>query len=173
MLCLKDIEEMVEVYHNSGQFAHALPYLASRFESPFSMFEEMALYYRSKGLFDVKQNRLARYEILYRFAQEIIPQKDFLPCFAECLLFDFYSREKPKVHPSFARPQSCGKQQRRETLAAFGINAASEGGCYVAYFCYDMEAAAAGRTVKYGADYLFDYTVRDPLTGACRVRRGV
>ena len=40
------------------------------------------------------------------------------------------------------------------------------------YFCYDMEAAAAGKTVKFGADYLFDYTVRDPLTGACRVRRG-
>ncbi len=177
VLRLKDIEEMVEVYHNSGQFAHALPYLASRFESPFSMFEEMALYYRGKGLFDVKQNRLARYEILYQFAQGIITEEDFLPCFAECLLFDYYCREKPKVHPSFARAQieralNYGKQKRREVLAAFGMLAGGEGSCYVAYFCYDMEAAAAGKTVKCGADYLFDYTVRDPLTGACRVRRG-
>ncbi|MDE7326668.1 MAG: B12-binding domain-containing radical SAM protein [Lachnospiraceae bacterium] len=170
VLRLKDIEDMVEVYYNSGQFVCSLPYLSTQFKSPFSMFEELALFYREEGLFDVKHSRLSRYEILYRFAQGKTAFGDFLPCFAECLLFDYYSREKPKAQPSFARAKDCDKRQRREIFVAFGIEGEQAARCYVAYFCYDMEAAGEGRTVRCGADYLFDYTVGDPLTGACKVR---
>ena len=178
---LKDIEEMVEVYYNSGQFLCSLPYLLVRFEGPFKMFERLAEYYREEGLFECRQSRMERYEILYRFAvicfskegqpvRESAGESDFPACFAQCLLYDFYCREKPKSQPGFAREMDCGKKQRKEVLAEFGVAREEAGQYYVARFDYDMDAAREGRTIKKRGYFLFDYTSRDPLSGGCAAR---
>ncbi len=182
LLRLKDIEEMVEVYYNSGQFLHAIPYLEAHFVRPFAMFEALAVYYRERGLLECKHGRMERYEILYRFAEEAAAgeparsspmgggiSQDSLACLAECLCFDLYSRERPKAFPGFAHPHRYAKQQPRELFAAFGVNKEHAGQCYVAHFCYDMEAAAGGKTQKRETDCLFDYTQRDLLSGMCAV----
>ncbi len=72
---LKEIEELTEDYYNSGQFLYTLPFLERYFSTPFQMYEELAAYYRERGLFDVKHSRLSRYEWLYRFAQEYRERK--------------------------------------------------------------------------------------------------
>lgn len=199
LLRLKDVEEMVEVYYNSGQFLCTIPYLKAHFAGPFALFEALGVYYRKAGLFDRKHGRMERYEILYRFAagyfagegsvaeraaeifgeneirQENIPdavmvkKDDFLACLAECLCFDLYSRERPKVQPYFARMQEYEKQELRGLLTGFGVGKERAGQCYVAHFCYDMGEAAGGRTKHGGMDCLFDYTSRDPLSGVCAV----
>lgn len=169
LLRLKDIEEMVEVHYNSGQFSCTLSYLLAWFEGPFKMFEELAEYYREGGLFECRQSRMERYEILYRFAEGRYSQDcaDTLACFAQCLLYDFYCREKPKSQPSFARGMDCEKGQRKEVFAEFGVAREESGQYYVARFDYDMDAAKMGRTIKRRGYFLFDYTSRDPLSGAC------
>ena len=45
---LKKIEEMVEVYYNSGQFANTLHFLVKEFASPFRMYEKLSGYYEEK-----------------------------------------------------------------------------------------------------------------------------
>ena len=188
LLHLKDIEEMVEVYYNSGQFLYSLPYLLARFEGPFKMFERLAEYYREEGLFERRHSRMERYEILYCFVKERHSQdladahcnshrdyiadqiSDFPACFAQCLLCDFYCREKPKSQLSFARAIDCGKQQLKEVFAAFGVEREESGQYYVARFDYDMDAARKGQTVKKKGYLLFDYTSRDSLSGACAIR---
>ena len=39
---LKAIEEMVEVYYNSGQFSHTMAFLEGAFSGPFAMYEALA-----------------------------------------------------------------------------------------------------------------------------------
>ena len=48
---LKRIEEMVELYYNSGQFTHTLPVLEKAFPGPFAMYEALADYYQEQGYF--------------------------------------------------------------------------------------------------------------------------
>ena len=39
------IEEMVETYYNSGKFQHTLDYLVPLYESPFSFYEQLSVYW--------------------------------------------------------------------------------------------------------------------------------
>ena len=50
---LKQIEEMVEVYYNSGQFCCTMAALEQEFASPFCMYECLAAYYDEKNAFAV------------------------------------------------------------------------------------------------------------------------
>ena len=43
---LKRIEEMIELYYNSGQFTHTLPVLEKAFSGPFAMYEALADYFQ-------------------------------------------------------------------------------------------------------------------------------
>ena len=67
---LKGVEEMTEVYYNSGQFSHTLEVLEKEFPDAFTMYEAFADFYEQKGYFAVSHARISRYEILREFLQE-------------------------------------------------------------------------------------------------------
>ncbi len=111
---LKDVEQMVELYYNSGQFSHIMPLLEQVFETPFAMYEALAEYYRSEGLFVNSPARAYRYQVLLDFAENLwekTPQsgigKDYKKtewgalC-RELLTYDMYLRENLKSRPVFA-----------------------------------------------------------------------
>lgn len=64
LLRLKQIEEMVEVYYNSDQFEHVLPFMESFFETPFAMYAYIGAYYESHGFSEIGCRRETRYVIL-------------------------------------------------------------------------------------------------------------
>ena len=97
---LKKIEEMVEVYYNSGQFANTLRFLVKEFASPFRMYEKLSSYYEEKGLFARNHTRTARYEILLDFIEENIKGKTEF--YRELLVYDLYLRENIKSRPEFS-----------------------------------------------------------------------
>lgn len=97
---LKKIEEMVEVYYNSGQFANTLRFLVKEFASPFRMYEKLSSYYEGKGLFVRNHTRTARYEILLDFIEENIKEKTEF--YRELLVYDLYLRENIKSRPEFS-----------------------------------------------------------------------
>lgn len=100
VLKLKGIEEMVELYYNSSQFAHTLPVLAQAFSSPFHMYESLAGYYRANGHMINTPSRICRYQVLLDFACSAAPDRRAL--FAELLTFDLYLRENLKSRPDFS-----------------------------------------------------------------------
>ena len=189
VLKLKDIEEMVEVYYNSGQYAVSVPYLAACFGRPFAMFEALARFYRENHLFECRHSRMERAELWYRFAAESIEKKEkecggakpegekdlttqaIRDCFTECLLYDLYGREKPKVQPSFAPEVQQDKEELRALFACFGVDKEHAGQCYVMRFAYDMDSAAEQKTLARENVCLFDYSKRDVLTGAAMVQK--
>lgn len=111
VLRLKEIEEMVEVYYNSGQFLHAMRFLEAYFAAPFALYEALAEYYRIKGYSTLQPSRLRKYEILLEFAEQIeeIQNKT---C-AEFLTLDLYLREKLKKRPGFSGEQESYKEKMR------------------------------------------------------------
>ncbi len=97
---LKRVEEMVELYYNSGQFSHVLPVLEKQFESPFSMFEALAAFYEKNGYFVNSPSRIYRYQVLLDFAGQCDPAREQL--YRELLVYDMYLRENLKSRPEFA-----------------------------------------------------------------------
>lgn len=100
VLTLKSVEEMVEVYYNSGQFSYTLKELEKEFTSPFELFLELGKYYETHELHLMNHSRITRYEILLGFIQGLQTGKEEL--YRELLTFDLYLRENMKTRPTFA-----------------------------------------------------------------------
>lgn len=167
---LKEIEELTEVYYNSGQFLHTLPFLERYFATPFAMYEALAKYYREHGLFEIKHTRLGRYELLYHFFEEISGKTE-AAVLAELLMLDFCSREKPKSRPFFAGDPEAYREQWKEYRRAYLAEKKDAGGqLAVEHFTYDVRCAEkTGEIMPKESFALFDYTEREPLHGTCTV----
>lgn len=147
VLKLKGIENMVEVYYNSGQFTRTLKYLEDWWMDAFVLYEQLADYYEQRGLTGLNHSRLARYEILHDFIEERT-EGDFLMGAEDTLMCDLYLRENAKSRPSFALDQSPYKERIRSLtpeLRGLGTRVHAE-------------------VLRSGKIMLFDYRKRDPLT---------
>lgn len=150
VLKLKTVENMVEVYYNSGQFQNTLEYLEGFFPDAFSIYERLGNFYMEKGYGDVSHTRMRRYEILLEFLENV-PEIS-MDQVKDQMIYDLYLRENMKSRPGFARDQKPFERQiwdfrKREKVAK---NA-------------HVEVFADGKVL------LFDYADRDPLTNNARV----
>ena len=150
VLKLKTVENMVEVYYNSGQFQNTLEYLEGFFPDAFSIYERLGNFYMEKGYGDVSHTRMRRYEILLEFLEDVSDIS--MDQVKDQMVYDLYLRENLKSRPGFARDQKPFERQiwdfrKREKVAK---NA-------------HVEVFADGKVL------LFDYADRDPLTNNARV----
>ncbi len=150
LIRLKGVENMVEVYYNSGQFTETMPELAEEFPGPFECFRELWEYYERNGLSGLSHSRLSRYEILYRFIQEKGLDENK---YRDLLIIDLYLRENAKSRPFFAPDL----RQYKEELRQFYEGRESRQNRHA-------EVLGDGRIL------VFDYGKRDPLTGNAAVR---
>lgn len=117
ILILKKVEEMVEVYYNSDQFEHVLPYVISFFKNPYAFYEALGMYYEENALFGIGCKREARYEILRNFCLQYFAAKDAegdrnhvsVTVLDSLLTFDYYLRENAKSRPAWAREEPIEK----------------------------------------------------------------
>ena len=150
VLKLKTVENMVEVYYNSGQFQNTLEYLEKFFPDAFSIYERLGSFYMEKGYGDISHTRMRRYEILLEFLEDV-PEIS-MDQVKDQMVYDLYLRENLKSRPGFARDQKPFERQiwdfrKREKVAK---NA-------------HVEIFADGKVL------LFDYADRDPLTNNAHV----
>lgn len=131
LLRIKLVEEMLEIHYNSGQFLRTLAVLERQFDSPFDMYLKLADFYRENGLEDMNYTRLARAEILYRFAFQTDSAHENL--YGETLLFDLYIREKAKARPKWAPEHAAYNRQIGQTLRNLGYEKKY---CHVEMFHY-------------------------------------
>ena len=130
VLKIKQVEEMLEIYYNSGQFEVTMKLMDRLFESPFYMFQEFGAFYEGKGYFAMSHSRIRRCEILLEFVRDCFVRKHVgeattLYCGAdeadaicrmleESLTFDLYYRENCKSRPSWAPAISEFKQVTKQ-----------------------------------------------------------
>ena len=185
---LKGVEDMVEVYYNSGQFPATMKLLEKKFARPSEIFTSLAEYYEKNGLTGISHSRLARYEILYKFLEEkdgrseenILAAKNTagtessikptLPDFRDSLMYDLYVRENIKSRPSFASDQSPYKKEVREFFMAEEENPKWLMD-YAGFDSRQMAKMAHLEHMEDGTFVLFDYKKRDPLSGNARAVR--
>ena len=194
---LKGVEDMVEVYYNSGQFPATMKLLEKKFARPSEIFTSLAEYYEKNGLTGISHSRLARYEILYRFLEEkeakveqSTPEsenpagteqkigvkaaetavKPTLSDFRDSLMYDIYVRENTKSRPSFASDQSPYKKAVREFFMAEEENPQWLTD-YVGFDSKQMAKMAHLEHMEDGNFVLFDYKKRDSLSGNARAVR--
>lgn len=162
LIRLKQIEEMVEVYYNSGQFRNTIKHLRKEFSSPFAMYEALAAYYRENGLFGRQYSRIARYEILHHFI-EVGKQQEYL----EWLTLDLYLRDNVKNRPPFLGENKVTKEE----ASAFYRAEASERHYLKGYEGYDSRQMRKMTHLERigGKLILFDYQRRDALIGDARI----
>ena len=90
---LKQVEEVLEIYYNSGQFVHTLDFLCSYFASPFAMYEGLARWYEKHNLFGIQSSRLRKYEILLDFGLYVITSHTKeISLLREYIIYDLYLR---------------------------------------------------------------------------------
>jgi radical SAM superfamily enzyme YgiQ (UPF0313 family) len=107
VLLLKGVEEMVEVYYNSGQFTQSIGYLLSFYPDAFAFYQMLADYYKKNHLRNRKHTRLARYDILRDFALQTVNASAEQSAFDakvldEYLIYDLYITEHCKKRPQWA-----------------------------------------------------------------------
>lgn len=114
---LKQIEEMVELFYNSGQFSHTIAFLEEVVGDAFLLYEKLAEFYGKKQYPVAASKRIAHYEHLLEFVREfessskeaeesrrealVIPKLTEI-C-RELLLLDTYLRENMKTAPVFSK----------------------------------------------------------------------
>ena len=162
ILKLKGLEEMLEVYGNSGQFRTTLNELQKEFKTPFDMFEALAEYYDKQELSGISHSRMARYEILEGFISSLVPEKRSL--YRDLLVYDLYLRENLKSRPPFAADQEPFKDQVRAFFEAeaAGYRYLKEG--YEGYEARQLIKMAHVEVFRDGRAVLFDYKKRDALS---------
>lgn len=175
---LKRIEEMVELYYNSNQFTHTMPFLERAFQSPFAMYEALADFYEAGGYFKETPSRIYRYQVLLSFAEQYDGAR--LPLYKELLTFDLYLRENAKSRPDFAG----NREDIKGKLSDFYRREAEERRFLPDYEGYDGRQLARmthleefrypvwqqepGDSPETGY-VLFDYKNRNPLNREARI----
>lgn len=179
---LKRIEEMVEIYYNSGQFAHSLPVMIADFgQGAFAFYETLADFYEGQGFFVETPSRIYRYQALLSFAKSIHPERQEL--YKELLLFDLYVRENLKSRPDFApdlhdlQPVIHAFYKKEESERRYLPHLSEIPApqlsrmTHLEPFSYSVWATDVSgvKRLPEQAFLLFDYDHRDPLTREAKV----
>ena len=181
IILLKGVEELVELYYNSGQYTLTLKYAVPFFESPFRFYEMFSAWYRGKGYHKLNHNRLEKYNILREFLREHIDENEW-DTLDEIMLYDMYLRENVKGRPAWAKDTAQYKKEWKALYREQGEELFPED---VQAGIYDSKRAAnqshievfeinikkfeqSGQVEKKQVFCLFDYSRRNPLNRAAR-----
>ena len=181
IILLKGVEELVELYYNSGQYTLTLKYAVPFFESPFRFYEMFSAWYRGKGYHKLNHNRLEKYNILREFLREHIDENEW-DTLDEIMLYDMYLRENVKGRPAWAKDTAQYKKEWKALYREQGEKLFPED---VQAGIYDSKRAAnqshievfeinikkfeqSGQVEKKQVFCLFDYSRRNLLNRAVR-----
>lgn len=85
---LKEIEALVEYYHNSGKFKHTLEYLLkNHFSAPSAFYLDLSRFYEAQGLFDSPVGTYRLYETLFEYSETL---KVDIELIRDLLKYDYY-----------------------------------------------------------------------------------
>ena len=180
LIRLKQIEDLVETYYNSGQYVYSLRACVSAFESPFAFYEEFSSYYLEHDYHKLRHSRLEKYSIL----RDFISFSGRKPLhFDELLLLDYYLPERAKARPSWAPDTSALKTEFKRAFREQGSllfpeevkagtydSKATANRCHIEPFSFDpAELITKGRLISANVFCLFDYSRIHPISSQARL----
>lgn len=100
VLLIKLVEEMLEVYYNSGQFEITMKLTDVVYPDSFGFFLRLGQFYERMGYLGMNHSRIRRCEILLEFLKQ--EKQVSIELMEEALLYDLYYRENMKSRPYWA-----------------------------------------------------------------------
>lgn len=163
---MKQVEDMLETYYNSGQYEVTMKLCDCFFEDAFLFYQSLGDFYERKGYFGMSHSRLRRCEIFLEFMEETFcnhPSKEeYLLLVQEALTYDLYYRENAKKRPIWAPNPSSFKEMTKEHCKNGTLT-------HVEPFHYLFPSkevrvlTSLPQRLEEVEYVLFDYTNRDPL----------
>ena len=164
VLKIKLVEEMLEVYYNSGQFEITMKVLELSFDSAFAMFLKLGEFYEEKGYLRLRHTRIRRCEILLEFAE--LYDKEHTELLKETLTLDLYYRENMKTRPAFAGDLTGIKEVSRNYCKKGRLSHLEP--CHYENLITEKRSRE-GYPKRCETYYiLFDYEERNPLTNQAK-----
>lgn len=145
---LKQLEEMTEIYYNSGRFALELGYLLSDAPSPARFFLSLADTLPKRNI-----SKYEYYDLLYAFSQSLHPGEASLEKLRWLMRADLCLHERPRKLPISCPPGNA--QPYRREIAALGLPKE----WYADVFPFDFSSPHAPEKPLIVA---FDYKHRSP-----------
>ena len=167
LLELKQVEEMVEIYYNSGQFTEELRfaenYLDNRMHSRYMFYSNLAKRYFSRFNNGMQSSRMARYEVLIEYIKSFT-EDELHDAVVQLAVYDCYARERKKARPSFSLHndgERIVKNLLRENEAAVVYSSEN----HAEYFTIDIKKTAETGTAAFRENIaIFNYGKRSPIT---------
>lgn len=177
ILRLKDIEEMVETFLNSGKALTAVKYAVKISGNPFRLFEKLADWWTETGSFDVSHSKMELYDKLFEFFKQYKPVAKKLDELKELLRYDIFLGDNMKTIPiSLERKPSEDEKQFERDFYICEENVEKyvpklKGYtpkqllrmCRIEFFDIDIETYDKGVTAV-----LFDYYDRDIISNKAK-----
>lgn len=171
-LCrLKQIENLVEIYYNSGKARNAISCSIPFFSSPFDFYEKFGDDWEKQNYHTVQHSKMDLYNIFYQFICQQIPlQKEKIK---DCLKFDIFLNDNIKSLPDWLQESEEEKQNRRQYFNNTALIAQKaphlsqktpkqlSKQCYIVFFEYDVTSKDKQ---KKQTVLLFDYAKKDAVT---------
>lgn len=176
VLTLKSVENMVEIYYNSGQFTYTMKQLEQEFFTPFDLYQKLGEFYLENGYHKRNHTRISRYEILDEFISRLVSSEEKKYFYREFLTFDLYLRENVKNRPEFAGNYSVGKEElyflydevlSKDTSLSIYAKKNMRKMAHIEKFRYDVYGSGCEKDTL----LLFDYQKRDALNHQAYVIR--
>ena len=167
LLELKQVEEMVEIYYNSGQFTEELRfaenYLDNQMHSRYMFYSNLAKRYFSRFNNGMQSSRMARYEVLIEYIKSFT-EDELHDAVVQLAVYDCYARERKKARPSFSLHndgERIVKNLLRENDAAVVYSSEN----HAEYFTIDIKKTAETGTAAFRENIaIFNYGKRSPIT---------
>ena len=193
---LKRVEEMVELFYNSGQFVHTIRFLEVLFDDAFKLYETLGDYYEANGYLTASSKRITHYEHLLDFINgymlkmktDMQTVEELTEICRQYLLFDCYLRENMKTAPPFAKDASAYRdylrnfyqkeEEERQYLPEYTQYDSKQMAkmTHVEFFTYPVweketpkREELLSRRLEALQPVLFDYKERDVITRDCRI----
>lgn len=180
VLKLKQVERVLEIYYNSGQFNYTVAMLEKEFLTPFAFYEALADFADKDRQAFAGSARSQRYQLLLDFVAEKVP--DRIEMYRQLLTFDLYLREKIKTRPDF-----CGsleqirqisrnfyqqEERDRKYLPDYEEYTSKQLAklTHLEAFGYSVWKRGTCEKLKENILVLFDYRTRDPLTAEADIQ---
>lgn len=166
ILKLKLIENVVEMFYNSGMAVAGIKYLEGYFKSAFSMYMGLGVLYDNKYPSGSLPSRIAKYELLYEFAKSYLNENELL-VLTQLLKYDMLTGDNLKSLPVFIEPDYESAAIARSLIPERKLTKAE----HVEIFDIDVPEFVNTGKIVYGKFPLyFNYLQRNAMTNKAFIK---
>ena len=167
ILSLKTVENVVEMFYNSGMFTVSIKFLERYAKSPFELYMELGKLFDKRYPMGSLPDKNGKYRLLYDYAGDFLTEQE-LEVFGELLKYDMLLRDNLKSPPDFIKMDNALNIIASRALRDKKLTKAE----HVEVFLVDvLRYLKNGELVKGKFPIYFNYLNRDALTGNAEIQQ--